>query len=207
MSTRSNASTELARFWLQERHGCLLDEELPVPVPYALSDIDLVAMRPDLSTFTMPDGTTIGPRVIVEVKAEHDWDLAGREFGQLLQKDFDLLDHGPWIPAGTRGVKFVMLRQEHAESAAAYFGTDDFDRLFIVHALDPKVRAELTPRLAELRIYWMTIPELIEDVYTWYQSHQRRAALRRTLIGDLLHLLFGLGGLAPVEATWEVESQ
>ncbi len=40
MSTRSNASTELARFWLQERHGCLLDEELPVPVPYALSDID-----------------------------------------------------------------------------------------------------------------------------------------------------------------------
>ena len=84
MSTRSNASTELARFWLQERHGCLVDEELPVPVPYALSDIDLVAMRADLSTFTTPDGTTIGPRLIVEVKAEHDWDLAGREFGQLL---------------------------------------------------------------------------------------------------------------------------
>ncbi len=164
-------------------------------------------MRPDLSTFTMPDGTSIGPRVIVEVKAEHDWNLAGREFGQLLETDVDLLDEGSWIPAGTRGVKFVMLRQEHAECATAYFGTDDFDRLFIVHALDPRVRAELTPRLAELRIYWMTIPELIEDVYTWYQSHQRRAALRRTLTGDLLHLLFGLGGLAPVEATREVESQ
>lgn len=207
MSTRSNASSELARFWLQERHGCLVDEELPVPVPYALSDIDLVAMRADLSTFTMPDGTTIGPRLIVEVKAEHDWDLVGREFGQLLQKDCQLLGDHASIPAGTRGVKFVMLRQEHTERATAYFGTDDFDRLFIVHALDPRVRAELTPRLAQDRIYWMTIPELIADVYTWYQSHPRRAALRRTLTGDRLHLLFGLGGLAPAVATWEVESQ
>ncbi len=92
-----------------------------------------------------------------------------------------------------------MLRQEHAERATAYFGTDDFDRLFIVHALDPAVRAELTQDLAELRIFWMTIPELIDDVYTWYQSHQRRAALRRTLTGDLLHLLFGLGGLVPAD--------
>jgi hypothetical protein len=110
-------------------------------------------MRPDLSTFTTPDGTAIGPRVIVEVKAEHDWDRTGREFGQLLEKDVELLDDGGWIPAGTRGVKFVMLRQEHAERATAYFGTDDFDRLFIVHALDPRVRAELTPRLADLCIY------------------------------------------------------
>jgi hypothetical protein len=207
MSTRSNASTELARFWLQERHGCLVDEELPVPVPRALSDIDLVAMRPDLSTFTTPDGTAIGPQVIVEVKAEHDWDLAGREFGQLLEKDVELLGDSAWIPAGTRGVKFVMLCQEHAERATAYFGTHDFDRLFIVHALDPKVRTELTPRLAERRVYWMTIPELIGDAYTWYQSHPRRAALRRTLTGDLLHLLFVLGGLVPVDAMWEAESQ
>ncbi len=184
MSTRGNASTELGRFWLQERHGCLLDEELPVPVPYALSDIDLVAMQPDLSTFTTPDGTTIGSRVIVEVEAEHDWDRTGREFGRLLEKDAELLDDGGWIPAGMRGVKFVMLRQEHAERATAYFGTDDFDRLFIVHALDPRVRAELTPRLAELHIYWMTIPELIDDVCTWCQYHPRRAALRRALTGN-----------------------
>jgi len=178
-----------------------------VPVPRALSDIDLVAMRADLSTFATPDGTTVGPRVIVEVKAEHDWDLSGREFGQLLEKDVELLGDDAWIPAGTRGVKFVMLRQEHADRAAAYFGTDDFDRLFIVHALDPRVRTELTALLAECRIYWMTIPELIGDVYTWYQSHPRRAALRRTLTGDLLHLLFGLGGLMPVSATSEVESR
>src|SRR3990172_13241212 len=82
MSARSNACSELVRFWLQERHGCLIDDELPVPVPYALSDIDLVAMRADLSSFNLPDGTTIGPRVIVEAKAEHDWDATGREFGR-----------------------------------------------------------------------------------------------------------------------------
>lgn len=46
----------LFRFWLQERHGCLIDDELPVPVPYALSDIDLVAMRVDT------DGTPSSPQ-------------------------------------------------------------------------------------------------------------------------------------------------
>jgi hypothetical protein len=48
MSSRSNALTEITRLWLQARHGCLVDESIPVPVPYALSDIDLIALRPDL---------------------------------------------------------------------------------------------------------------------------------------------------------------
>jgi len=39
-------------------------------------------MRADLSPFNLPDGTEIGPRVIVEAKAEHDWDATGREFGR-----------------------------------------------------------------------------------------------------------------------------
>jgi hypothetical protein len=175
----------------------MVDEELPVPVPYALSDIDLVAMRGDLSPFTLPDGTSIGPRVIVEVKAEHDWDLSGREFGKALGNDVNLMGDGGSIPAGTRGVKFVMLRDEHFERARSYFGTDDFDRVFIVHALDPEVRSELGPWLVERRVFWVTLPELLEDVYQWYQRHERRAALRRTLTGDLLHILFGLGGFRP----------
>ena len=197
MATRSNASSELARFWLQERHSCLVDEELPVPVPYALSDIDLMVMRGDLSPFSLPNGVSIGPRAIGEVKAEHDWDLSGREFGQALRKDVELMGNGGSIPAGTRGVKFVMLREEHFERARSYFGTDDFDRLFIVHALDPQVRPELSSWLSERRVFWVTLPELLEDVYEWYQAHERRAALRRTLTGDLLHILFGLGGFHP----------
>lgn len=198
MSASRNACSELVRFWLQERHGCLIDDELPVPVPYALSDIDLVAMRADLSSFDLPDGTSIGPRVIVEAKAEHDWDITGREFGAALRKDLELMGDQMSIPLDARGVKFVMLRQQHYERAETYFGTQDFDRLFVVHALDPRVRVEFGPVLAERRIFWLTIPELVADIYLWYQTHSRRAALRRSPTGDLLHLLFGLCRLGPV---------
>lgn len=197
MSGRTNACSELVRFWLQERHGCLIDDELPVPVPYALSDIDLVAMRADLMPFNLPDGTQIGPRVIVEAKAEHDWDATGREFGAALRNDVELMDGQMTIPLDARGVKFVMLRQQHFGRAESYFGTGDFDRLFVVHALDPQVRSDLTPELAARRIFWMTIPEMVDDVYEWYQHHQRRAALRRSPTGDLLHLLFGVCGFSP----------
>jgi hypothetical protein len=77
-------------------------------------------------------------------------------------------------------------------------GTQDFDRLFVVHALDPRVRVELGPVLAERQIFWLTIPELVADIYAWYQTYPRRAALRRSPTGDLLHLLFGLCRLGPV---------
>ncbi|MEA2527634.1 MAG: hypothetical protein QOF73_4861, partial [Thermomicrobiales bacterium] len=42
MATRSNACSELVRFWLEARHGYLVGEGIPVPVPHGLSDIDLV---------------------------------------------------------------------------------------------------------------------------------------------------------------------
>jgi len=198
VSARSNACSELVRFWLQERHGCLIDDELPVPVPYALSDIDLVAMRADLSSFDLPDSTSIGPRVIVEAKAEHDWDITGREFGAALLKDLEIMGDQMSIPLDARGVKFVMLRQQHYERAETNFGTQDLDRLFVVHALDPRERVELGPGLAERRIFWLIIPELVADIYAWYQTHPRRAALRRSPTGDLLHLLFGLCRLGSV---------
>ncbi len=164
---RSNACRELVRFWLRERPGCLMDDELPVPLPYALSDIDLVAMRGDLSPLVLPDGTRVGPRVIGEAKAEHDWDPAGREFGAALRQDVELMADGKFIARDARTVPFVVLRQQHYERAEAYFGTDDFDRLFVVHALDPQVRVELAPSLAERRILWLTIPELVADLYAW----------------------------------------
>ena len=33
MAARSNALGELTRFWLQARHGCLIDESVAVRVP------------------------------------------------------------------------------------------------------------------------------------------------------------------------------
>lgn len=196
MAVRSNACSELTRFWLQVRHNCLIDESVPVEVPYALSDIDLVALRPDLRPFPVPTGELVGPRLIVETKDEHDWEPSGREFGTFLRADVAMMGDKPFIPVAAKGVKFSMLRQQHYEKATALFGTEEFDRLFVVHALDPQVRAELAPMLAERwRIHLVTIREVVGDLLPWYRSHKRPAGLRHTLVGDLLHLLVGFCNL------------
>ena len=72
MPTRTNDCSELVRFWLDARQGCLNGEGIPLPVPYALSDIDLVDFHPDLKPLTLPSGSAIGPRDIAEAKDEHD---------------------------------------------------------------------------------------------------------------------------------------
>ena len=191
MAARSNACSELVRFWLEARHGLLVGEGVPVPVPYALSDIDLVAIHPQDHRTALPTGVSIGPRLIVETKDEHDLEPTGREFGRFLRADVAQMGQEPFIPRGAKGVKFSMLRQEHYERATALFGTGDFDRLFVVHAIDPLVLDELGATLAERRIVWLTVPEVVLDLVAWYRTHQRPAALRNSLVGDLFHLLVG----------------
>ena len=200
MPTRTNACSELSRFWLEARHGCLVSEGVPVPVPYALSDIDLVAQQPRDCSITLPGGKKVRPRLIVETKDEHDWEATGREFGAALRSDFERMAGGPWIPKDVKGVKFTMLRQQHFERAVELFGSDQFDRLFIVHAIDPAVLADLGPSLEERRIYWITIRDVVRDLQEWYLCHKRPAALRNTLMGDAFHLLVGFCGLrAPTD--------
>jgi hypothetical protein len=114
-------------------------EGVPVKIPYAHSDIDLVALHPLGQAFSLPTGATIGPRVIVETKDDHDWDASGREFGQLLRADVVTMDGGLFIPWGTKGVRFSMLLAEHFDRAVSLFGDGDFDRLFVVHAIEPGV--------------------------------------------------------------------
>jgi hypothetical protein len=191
MPTRSNACSELTRFWLEARHGCLVTEGVPVPVPYALSDIDLVAMNPKGGTITLPSGTEIGPRVIVETKDEHDFDPTGREFAKYLRSDVEKLGIHPFIPLATKDIKFTMLREQPYRRATDLFGTDAFDRLFVVHAVDPAILAALAPELEPRRIYWLTVPELVRDLLDWYRAHPRPSGLRNTLTGDIWHLLVG----------------
>ncbi len=196
MSSRSNACSELTRFWIEARHGCLVSESAPVPVPYGLSDIDLVAMQPALRHVVLPDGQSIGPRMIIETKDEHDWDPSGREFGKLLRADSDLFGDHAYIRTGTAGsVKFSMLRQAHFEVACEIFGTDDFDRLFVVHAMNQSVLAALASEFRDRRIYWLTIQDVVRDLRDWYRSHSRPAGLRHDLMGDVWHLLHGYCGL------------
>ena len=191
MAARSNACSELTRFWLEARHDLLVGEGIPVPVPYALSDIDLVAIHPQGHGIELPSGVLIGPRIIVETKDEHDWEPTGREFGRFLSADMEQMGEERFLPHGAKGVKFSMLRQEHFDRAIALFGTDDFDRLFVVHAMDSVVLADLGQTLADRRIYWITVPEVVQDLVKWYRDHRRPAALRNTLVGDLFHLLVG----------------
>ncbi len=191
MPARSNAMSELTRFWLEARYSCVVKESLPVPVRYGLSDIDLLALRPDSTSFELPSGVAIGPRVIVETKDEHDFDPSGKSYGKNLIADMEKMGDKRFIPANISGVCFVMLRQQHYEVAKNLFGCDDFDRLFVVHALDKKVRQELTPKMQKKRIHWLTVHEMLKDLELWYRQHQRPSGLRNTLVGDLFHLLFG----------------
>jgi hypothetical protein len=163
-------------------------------VPYAHSDIDLVALRPDLQPWSLPDGTMI-VRAIIETKDEHDFDPGGRDFALRLQADVTVKGDSLYIPAGQKA-NFTMLRQQHYEKAAALFGTTDFDRLFVVHALEPQVRSEICPSLAKnKRVHWLTARELVADLYLWYKGFNNRATLRHSLVGDLWHLLVGYCGL------------
>lgn len=198
MAIRSNALSEMTRFWLQARHGCVVSEAVPVKVPYNYSDIDFLALRPDLTPWTLPDGTPI-TRAIIETKDEHDFDPKGKDFGRRLKEDVQALSDALYI-SKPKLAHFSLLRQEHYELATRIFGTADFDRLFIVHALDPDVRNEICPILAKTkRIYWLTVHEIVTDLFQWYQRVSNRAGLRHSLMGDLWHLLIGYCGFRPSE--------
>lgn len=145
MPARNNAMSELVRFWLESRHGCFVKESVPVKVPHNYSDIDLVAVRPDLQPWNLPDGTPI-TRAIVETKDEHDFDKHGTDFGKRLVYDNSVLGSDLYTPEGTQ-VNFSMLRAEHYVEAKELFGTNEFDRIFVVHALNQNVRDELSPEL------------------------------------------------------------
>jgi hypothetical protein len=195
MPSRSNALSEIVRFWLDVRHSCFIRESVPVPVPYALSDIDLVAYRPDQQQFLLPGGTLIGPRVIVETKDEHDWDASGREFGKALRQDVAKFAEGPFIPIGSKEVKFTMLRQQHFTVAESLFGNSDFDRLLVVHAIDQPSLEQVADFLSQRRIFVVTVCDVVADLLVWYQAHKRPSGLRNSLVGDILHLLVGFCGL------------
>jgi hypothetical protein len=173
----------------------LIDEAISVPVPYGLSDIDLAAYHPRGESIRLPDGSVVGPRLIVEAKDEHDFDPSGRDFGKWLRSDVQKLAEARSIPRRVREVKFSMLRQEHFERASMLFGTDDFDRVFVLHALDQQTRGELAPVLTQRRVYIVTLREVMRDLMEWYVMHERPAGLRQTLVGDLIHLIVGFCGL------------
>jgi hypothetical protein len=88
-----------------------------------------------------------------------------------------------------------MLKQEHYEVASDIFGTDDFDRLFVLHAINMNDLVEHMPPLEENGIHLLTVKQLLHDLQSWYLAENQPAALRNDLIGDMVHLLFGYCGV------------
>jgi hypothetical protein len=164
MATRSNALSELTRFWLEARHGCLVQESIPVPVPRGNSDIDFLAMHPRMAQIVLPDGISIGPRLIVETKAEHDYDSKGTEFAKALRSDAQKLDDSGYIPPDAKEVYFSMLRHQHRQVAAARFGTDDFDRLFVVHDINAALIDPIREFLRGYCVHFLTAHMLLRDL-------------------------------------------
>lgn len=196
MAARQNALSELTRFWLESRHGCFIRESVPVPVPYGQSDIDFMAIRADGQQIAMPNGELVGPRLIVESKDEHDFDPKGSDYGKRLLGDIAALGDHMFVPSVAAGkVAFTMLKQQHFEMATHIFGTGEFDRVFVVHAIAEQVRSQVADRLRDKRIFWITVQELVYDLQAWYRTHSRPAGLRHTLTGDMFHLLFGYCGV------------
>jgi len=187
---------ELTKVWLTVQHSCLIRESVPVKVPKQWSDIDTLAMRADLRKFRLPQpvGQSVGPRLVVEIKDEHDFDPDGTNFADRLRDDFEHMDWDwGYIPANTPGVNFKMLLKNHFAVAQQFFGSDDFDRVFVVHNLN-RDRDGLQDMLAALerkRIFFVTAQEIWQDWLEWYHhaDDAAHAALRATLMGDTLRLL------------------
>src|SRR5207253_9150399 len=83
MPTRSNACSELVRFWLQSRHGHLIDKAFPF---LFRSPCPISTLSPSTLEVNQSVCLTV-PRLIVETKDEHDWEPLGKEFGAALRAD------------------------------------------------------------------------------------------------------------------------
>jgi hypothetical protein len=154
-------------------------------------------MRPDGHRLLLPSGAEIGPRLIVEAKDHHDYDASGRAFADLFEKDLQLMAGRQSIAAGTKDVFFTMLRDEHFEATRRLFGTDNFDRLFVVHAFEGARSEATSAGLAASRVFLLDTNSLIADLLQWYETSERKSGLRNSLIGDVWHLLVGFCRLRP----------
>ncbi len=201
MAARSNAITELVRFWLEARHQCLAHESLPVPVYRGISDIDLLAVRGNMTQFPLPDRTEVGPRVIVETKDEHDYDWKGKGFARGFAADISRLGDNLFIPETRPSTPcyFTMLREQHFRRATEFFGGESFDRLFVFHAIDRTVMDVTKEHMEAKGIYVLSVGEVVSDLCNWYSTYQGKPRLRHTLTGDMWHLLVGFCGCAPAD--------
>lgn len=193
MAARSNALSEITRFWLQECYGLLLRESIPVKLKRNHSDIDFVAASP-AGPVTLLNRITF-KNAIIETKDERDFDPRGIDFTKRLSYDFSLLQ-GRLID-GDVSCNFSMLKKQHHEVAEGIFNSADFAKIFIFHNLKS---AGLEDMIADLRIreiHIVTSSEMLSEIQTFFEKSRSGAGIRNSLVGDILDMLITYHGWGP----------
>jgi hypothetical protein len=186
MAARSNALSEITRFWLQECNGLFLRESVPVKLKRNNSDIDFIVTSPT-GPVTLLDRITF-KNAIVETKDERDFDPRGTDFAKRLRNDYNLLDRNRMISAEI-SCCFSMLKKQHHDEAEKIFGQgSDFSKIFVFHALND---SGIDNMLAELRgkdIHIVTSCEMLSDIQQFFGARSG-AGVRNSLVGDILDML------------------
>jgi len=189
MAARSNALSEITRFWLQECQGLLLRESVPVELLRNNSDIDFIATSPNRKKVTLL-GNISFVNAIVETKDERNYDKNGVDFSKRVAHDYDNnLDENYIIPKHAKNVNFSMLREQHNSKAMEIFGGCSFVKIFIFHNL---CKTGIETKLDDLKgkgIYFVTSREIIEDIFNNFSKYRKNAGIRNSLVGDIFDLL------------------
>lgn len=186
MATRNNALSEIARFWLQERHGLFIRESIPVRMPRNWSDIDF-AVTSCRGPVPLLKGISI-VNAIVETKDERDFDPRGTDFAKRLMYDFSVLKDG--VIDKNQSCNFSMLKEQHHEVGEKLFNGEKFAKIFIFHTLKPSDALDpIIAQLRELNIHFITSAEVLRDIQDFLKSKERTAAIRNSLVGDVLDML------------------
>lgn len=193
MAARSNALSEITRFWLQECHGLLVRESVPVKLRRNNSDIDFVATSA-ANEVTLLQRITF-KNAVIETKDERDFDPRGTDFAKRLRQDVSLLQDG--VIDTDVSCNFSMLKKKHHEVAQEIFAGADFAKIFIFHNIKTIGLEDVTADLRSRNIHIVTSFEVLSDIQDFFKNSRSGAGIRNSLVGDILDMLFTYHKLGP----------
>lgn len=189
MATRSNALSELTRFWLQDCKGFLTRESIPVKFVHNRSDIDFIVSSPDSKYRKLTENISF-KYAIIETKDERDFDKTGNNFADRLYNDYyDSMNKDYLVDEDTK-CNFSMLKIQHHKIAQNIFGTSEFSKIFIFHNIKKEkfVENELEDLVAH-NIHILTVDDILNDIVKYVKEKPDGAGIRNSLVGDILDLL------------------
>lgn len=188
MAARSNALSEIIRFWLQDCHKLFIRESVPVKLHRSLSDIDFMATTGGDNPVVLLNNIPSFSKAIIESKDERDYDYWGRNFRKRIIYDKSVMVDAV-IPKGKK-CNFTMLREEHHEVAKEYFNTDDFLKIFIVHHLPQDDEMyQLLEEMKKNNIYFIRSYEMLDDIFENFFRYRENSGIRNSLVGDIFDFL------------------